>query len=170
MTDHFVKLSCGNCGGELDVYDDMEQFACGHCGTEMTAQRRGGTIVLKLAAEATKKVPSGGTDKTAAELAVMRLKEEAETLSKRSDAMLKASVERKKAGFIVGFSLILLGFIIVRMGFGLVLGLSLLAAGIFTTSYIRRSDKKVLADVRELNAKIDVLNGRIQDRAYQSSS
>jgi ribosomal protein S27E len=54
MTDHFIKLNCGNCGGELDVYDDMERFACGHCGTEIAVQRRGGTIVLKSMTQAIK--------------------------------------------------------------------------------------------------------------------
>src|SRR5258708_23406329 len=31
MTEHFVKLSCGNCGSEVEAYDDVERFACGHC-------------------------------------------------------------------------------------------------------------------------------------------
>ena len=54
-----------------------------------------------------------------------------------------------------------------RSGYGLVVGLSLLVAGIFTISYIRRHDKKVVVDLRELQAKLEVLNGRIEDHAYQ---
>jgi hypothetical protein len=54
-----------------------------------------------------------------------------------------------------------------RSGYGLVVGLSLLVAGIFTISYIGRHDKKVVVDLRELQAKLEVLNGRIEDHAYQ---
>jgi hypothetical protein len=46
-------------------------------------------------------------------------------------------------------------------------GLCLLIAGIFTISYIRRHDKKVAVDLRELHAKLDVLNGRIEDHAFR---
>jgi ribosomal protein S27E len=166
MTDHFIKLNCGNCGGELDVYDDMERFACGYCGTETAVQRRGGTIVLKSMTQAIKNTATGA-DKTSSELALMRLKEEAENLSKRYDAMLKEKIERNKRGYLMGVSVLLIGFVVVRSGYGLVVGLSLLAAGIFTISYIRRHDKKVVVDLRELHAKLDVLNGRIEDHAYQ---
>jgi ribosomal protein S27E len=168
MTDHFIKLSCGNCGGELEVYDDMDRFACGYCGTEITVQRRGGTVVLKSVTQAIKTVPTG-TDKTTAELALMRLKEEAQNLSRRYDAMLKERIEQNKRGYLMGVSLLIIGFAVVRSGYGLLVGLSVLIAGIFTISYIRRHDKKVLADARELHAKLDVLNGRIEDHACQQS-
>lgn len=162
MTDHFIKLSCGNCGAELDVYDDMDRFACGYCGTEIAVQRRGGTVVLNSAAPATPKVPSGA-DQTTADVALMRLKEEAGNVSQRYDTMLKNSGEQKKRAYILGVSLLVIGFLAVRSGYSLGIGLCLLIAGIFTISCIRRHDKKVLADARELHAKLDVLNGRIED-------
>jgi len=158
MTDHFIKLSCENCGSGLDIYDDTDQFACGYCGSQITVQRRGGTVVLKLVTENTPKEP-------AADVNLLRLKEEAENLSNRHAAMLNDGVEARKRGFIIGFSLILVGFVVVRTGYSLVMGLCILLAGIFTISYVRRHDKKVLADARELHAKIDVLNGRIEDYA-----
>jgi DNA-directed RNA polymerase subunit RPC12/RpoP len=158
MTDHFIKLSCENCGSGLDIYDDTDQFACGYCGSQMAVQRRGGTVVLKLVTENTPKEP-------AADVNLLRLKEEAENLSNRHAAMLNDGVEARKRGFIIGFSLILVGFVVVRTGYSLVMGLCILLAGIFTISYVRRHDKKVLADARELHAKIDVLNGRIEDHA-----
>jgi len=167
MTDHFIKLSCENCGGELEIYDDIDRFACGHCGAAFEVQRRGGTIVLKLVTEATPKVPSGAD--RPAQPALVRLKEEADGLSKRCDAMLSEWGERKKRAYILGVSLLLIGVVVVRSGYGLVVGLSLMLAGIFTVSYIRRHEKKVLAEVRELHNKIDVLNGRIQDHSSQSS-
>jgi ribosomal protein S27AE len=159
MTDHFIKLNCENCGAELDLYDDMDRFACGHCGTEMTVQRRGGTVVLKSMTQA--------ADKTSAELALTRLKEEAENLSKRYDAMQKDRIEGNKRGYIIGVSVMLVGFVVVRTGYSLVLGLGILLAGIFTISYIRRHDKKVAVDLRELHAKLDVLRGRIEDHAFR---
>src|SRR5271168_5637557 len=43
MSERFINLNCVNCGGKLDVYDDMERFTCGYCRTEIVVQRRGGT-------------------------------------------------------------------------------------------------------------------------------
>jgi DNA-directed RNA polymerase subunit RPC12/RpoP len=87
MPDRFINLSCANCGGKLEVYDDMDRFACGYCGTEMLVQRRGGTVALKAVAEAIEKVRKG-VDKTAAELAIVRLEKERSELlesEKKSD-------------------------------------------------------------------------------------
>ncbi len=75
MSERFISLKCESCGGKLDVYGDMERFACGYCGTEMVVQRRGGTVSLKAVAEALGQVQVG-TDKMAAELALIRLGEE----------------------------------------------------------------------------------------------
>jgi hypothetical protein len=66
---------------------------------------------------------------------------------------------------VIGVALLLIGFFVVRSGNGFVVGLSVLMAGIVTISYIRRSDKRTLADLRELQAKIDVINGRVEDHA-----
>jgi ribosomal protein S27E len=154
VTGHFVKLNCENCGRGLDVYDDMERFACGSCGTEMAVQRRGGTIALQ---------PIANADNPSRELTLIHLKEEAETLSKRCETMLSDRAEQKKRGFIIGASLLLVGFVVVRTGFSFMGGLAILLAGIFTISYVRRHDKTVMQNARELQNKIDVLNGRIQD-------
>lgn len=152
MTDHFVKLKCENCGSGMDVYDDMDRFACGYCGTEIAVQRRGGTIVLQPTAH-----------NSSREFTLLHLKEEAEALSKRCDTMLSDRAEQKRRGFIIGAALLLVGFVVVRTGFSLMGGLAILLAGIFTISYVRRHDKTVMQNVRELQNKLDVLNGRIQD-------
>ncbi len=167
MTEHFVKLTCGNCGGELEVYDDVERFACGHCGAEMEVQRRGGTIVLRVVTRAVEKAQVG-TGPTVAEVALRRLKEEAENLSQRRETIQSERIDRKKWGYVIGLALLLIGFFVVRSGNGFVVGLSVLMAGILTISYVRRSDKRVLADLRELQAKIDVINGRVEDHAYRA--
>jgi predicted RNA-binding Zn-ribbon protein involved in translation (DUF1610 family) len=70
-----VTLKCPSCGSSLDVSSDMERFACGYCGTEQIVLRRGGTVSLKPVEEAISKVQVG-TDKTAAELALVRLRGE----------------------------------------------------------------------------------------------
>jgi hypothetical protein len=76
-TEPFVSLSCPNCGGKLEVYDEMDRFACGYCKSEILAVRRGGTVSLKAVTETIKKIQFG-TDKTAAELALPRLEIEQE--------------------------------------------------------------------------------------------
>jgi len=154
VTDHFIKLNCENCGSGLDVYDDMDRFACGYCGTEMAVQRRGGTIVLQPV-----------TENSSRKVTLTNLKEEAETLSKRCESMLSDRAEQKKRGFIIGASLLLVGFVVLRTGFSFLGGLAIMLAGIFTISYVRRHDKTVMQNVRELQNKIDVLNGRIQDHS-----
>ena len=82
MSEQFVNLNCANCGAKLDVYVDMERFACGYCGTEMVVQRRGGTVALKAVTEAIKNVRIG-TDKTAAELALVRLDQDSVRLNEQ---------------------------------------------------------------------------------------
>ncbi|MEO6741201.1 MAG: hypothetical protein ABIP20_13185 [Chthoniobacteraceae bacterium] len=70
-----LTLKCPSCGAALDVSPDMERFACGYCGTEQIVQRRGGTVSLKLISDAISRVQTG-TDRTAAELALVRLQQE----------------------------------------------------------------------------------------------
>ncbi len=70
-----VNLNCPSCGAPLEIHGDMERFACGHCGSEQIVLRRGGTIGLRLVADAVARVQVG-TDKTAAELALVRLDKE----------------------------------------------------------------------------------------------
>jgi len=125
MTAHFISLNCASCGGILEVYDDMERFACGYCGTDIAVQRQDGTTMLIGANKA----------------ADLRLKEEAQSLSKRREVMLNDKIERQTWGYLIGAVLLLVGFFVVR-SYGFVMGLSVLMAGILTIS------KAILADVR----------------------
>jgi hypothetical protein len=108
------------------------------------------------------------TEPTVADLALGRLKEESATLSRRREAVMHERIDRKKWGYGIGVVFLLIGFFVVRSGNGFVFGLSVLLAGILTISYIRRSDKRTSADLRELQAKIDIINGRIEDHAYHA--
>ena len=71
----------------------------------------------------------------------LRLKEEAQSLSKRREVMLNDKIERQTWGYLIGAVLLLVGFFVVR-SYGFVMGLSVLMAGILTIS------KAILADVR----------------------
>jgi ribosomal protein S27E len=92
MPERFIHLKCRSCGAQLDIYDDMTRFACGYCGTEMLVERRGGTVALRAIEEVIHKVQIG-TDKTAAELALIRLRDEREKLSKLLPLLSEAHLE-----------------------------------------------------------------------------
>ncbi len=77
-----VTLRCPSCGSYLNVSYDMERLACGHCGTEQVVLRTGGTVSLKPVEEALSKVQVG-TDKTAAELSLVRLRGELAELERK---------------------------------------------------------------------------------------
>ncbi len=70
-----VSLSCPGCGAALEVGPALTQLACGYCGKVATVERSGGTIALLPMVAAIERVQVG-TDKTAAELAMVRLKAE----------------------------------------------------------------------------------------------
>lgn len=92
MSDDFISLKCQHCGGSLEIYDDMDQFACGYCGTPMMVQRRGGTVALRAVTAAIERVQSG-TDRTAAELAIARLQKD---LDRLTDQRAKVETRQRK--------------------------------------------------------------------------
>ena len=89
MSDEFTSLKCANCGAQLQVYDDMDQFACGYCKTEMLVQRRGGTVSLKAITAALSNIQVG-TDRTADELSLVRLENELAGLKKQQLAEIQS--------------------------------------------------------------------------------
>jgi hypothetical protein len=124
MPEQFVRLNCQSCGGKLEVYRDMEQFACGYCGTEMIVQRRGGTVALKAVTEAIKQVQIG-TDKTAAELALARLESEMKDLKITEAALREQSGGTlwmifgaifASLGIAAAFEIVVLGVILILLG------------------------------------------------------
>jgi hypothetical protein len=68
-----IALKCPGCGAGLQISPEMESFACGYCGTSLQTVRQGGTIALT--ADTFTNIQAG-TDRTAAELALVRLKDE----------------------------------------------------------------------------------------------
>jgi hypothetical protein len=71
----FITLTCNSCGGKLQIAPDIDTFGCTFCGTEYKVRRGDGIVSLAPIADEIRKV-SVSTDKTATELAIMRLKEE----------------------------------------------------------------------------------------------
>jgi hypothetical protein len=88
-----VSLRCANCGAALQVPGDVDALACGFCGTEHLVRREGGFVALKRVVDAIRHVQTG-TDKTAAELALVRLQNEAGDLERERALALEQATER----------------------------------------------------------------------------
>lgn len=92
-----LKLSCASCSAPLEIGEDLERFACSYCGTEQIVERSGGVVWLRKVEMAIQAVQRG-TDRTAAELALVRLgRELAEAEAGKAALLQKASAEKTKA-------------------------------------------------------------------------
>jgi DNA-directed RNA polymerase subunit RPC12/RpoP len=165
MSDRFISLNCANCGAKLEVYDDMDRFACGYCGTEMLVQRRGGTVALKAVTEAIQKVQVG-TDKTAAELALVRLNEELKALQ-QTKILVQGDPKYSKFGCLGFVGMMAPIFFIESLGSAMfVLMLPGLAVLIWTITGLTRTKdenrRKFALRVAELDRQI-AENRRIVD-------
>lgn len=89
-----LKLACVNCGAPLEIGPDLDAFACGYCGSHQRVERKGGIVALRKVETAIKAVQRG-TDRTAAELALPRLRAELADLEATRKAALAASKERR---------------------------------------------------------------------------
>lgn len=65
-------LKCPGCGAALKVGETVDSFACAYCAASVRVERGGGIVSLQLLTDAIAKVQTG-TDRTAAELALVRL-------------------------------------------------------------------------------------------------
>ena len=72
-----IALKCPGCGAGLEVANQLDNFGCGYCGTAVRVVRGGGTV--SLVAETLTRIQTG-TDRTAAELALVRLKSELDAI------------------------------------------------------------------------------------------
>lgn len=81
-----IAMKCASCGAGLQIAPDMDHFACGYCGASLSVVRLGGTVALRLVADLIAKVQVG-TDRTASELAIVRLPKEIATLQRELNAM-----------------------------------------------------------------------------------
>lgn len=81
MTD-FITLTCPSCGGKLKLTKDINQFACSHCGAEHIVRRGDGIVSLSPVVQGLANIRVG-VDKTASELAIVRLTQEIRALQKQ---------------------------------------------------------------------------------------
>ena len=92
--DNLVTLSCPNCGGKLEITQDIERLACPYCGTEHIVQRDVGAISLKPVLEEIQAVKESvdraaiASQRTADELALKRVEKERTKLQSWADARL----------------------------------------------------------------------------------
>jgi len=103
-----VALNCPGCGAALEVGPALTQLACGYCGKSAMVDRSGGTVALLPMVAAIERVQAA-TDKTAAELALVRLRAEQVTLqqSYRGEQERHAAEARKTTTGAAGLSVVL---------------------------------------------------------------
>lgn len=159
----FVPLSCQNCGGKLEVYEDMTRFACAHCGSEMIAEHRGSTVILKSVQDAIQKVQAG-TDKTAAEVAIVRLRQE---ISEKDEEIQRAETESQSIshGFLLTLALVaILGFVVTIDGTWMGTFLWIPAVGIALIYYSgnRSLRSKARRQAEQTRAERDALQLRLK--------
>lgn len=102
MIDTF-SLTCPSCGGKLQVSKDLDRFACGYCGNELIVRRSGGVVSIAPVIDSLKEVKVG-VDKTASELAIVRLKNEIQNLAQQRDEILEKYPSKTKMNILVPFT------------------------------------------------------------------
>jgi len=101
----FVTLSCPSCGGKLQITADIERFACAYCGNEHVVRRGGGIVSLIPIADDIKGIKTG-VDKTAAELAIVRLEKEINELNLNRNT-IRHDIQQKCDTTDTGYSLLM---------------------------------------------------------------
>jgi len=158
----------------LDITEDLERFACGYCGTEQIVKRAGGVVWLKKIETAVRDVQKG-TDRTAAELAWVRLEGELEEAQEtRAELIRQAEAKRAAAnagrllhGLIPFLAVILIGpFIIILLNetFSVQSVLVWLAACVGVPVLAFRSLKLPPINIQPSLEEIDARIAQIQER------
>lgn len=85
-----LKLSCASCSAPLEIGGDLERFACSYCGAEQIVERSGGIVCLKKVETAIHAVQRS-SDRTAAELALVRLDRELDEAQASKAALIRTT-------------------------------------------------------------------------------
>jgi len=163
-----LKLACVNCGAPLEIGPDLDTFACGYCGSQQRVERKGGVVALQRVETAIKAVQRG-TDRTAAELALPRLKRELEEVEAERAAALKASSDRRasavrgrrKLSWIVFFVVFFGGPLVIAPlagksdGAHAVLLLAWLVGTVAAPVFVYRKTKLPTDEIPKIKAKFD---------------
>ncbi len=73
------SMTCKNCGGKIQINKDADQVLCQFCGSEYLISFNEGAVSIKVLSEGIKKI-AVSSDKTASELALIRINKEKESL------------------------------------------------------------------------------------------
>ncbi len=165
----FITLSCPTCGAKLEITKDLERFACSHCGQEHIIRRGGGIVSLAPVIGAIGKIQSG-VDRTAAELALVRLPREIAELQGGRDRFSAANPEPALNAWpwfcmILGGAIFLVSMVVLLASGKVAIGWPLfsfiaLAYGAVKIFYLYPMDKKVWEStvalkLRSLDAQIE---------------
>lgn len=106
MPSDFITLTCPQCNAKLQITDDIDRFACRFCGTEHIVRRSGGIVALTAVTEKLDKIDQSiarvgtgviqvdsNTRKTAAELAMLRIRNEVKTARAELEQLLNVPME-----------------------------------------------------------------------------
>lgn len=175
-----LKLSCANCSAPLEIEGDLERFACSYCGTEQIVKRSGGVVWLKKIETAIRDVQQG-TDRTAAELALVRLERELEAAQEsKAELIREAQAKRNlaQAGrlmqcLIPFVAVFLIGPLIILLLDESFSGLSIfvwLAACVGVPALAFQSIKVLPIDIQPALTEIDARIAQIQERMEMNRS
>lgn len=164
-----ISLKCTGCGASLDITPDLDVFSCSYCGARQIVRRGTGTISLKPLEEAISRVQHG-TDRTAAELAVRRLREDLATADLE---LRRARTDFRKQGGGGQFGLLFImfggmGAFALLLSFGqFFLGSVVLIAGfaiplVFSRSLLSRARITFEEREQQLTTKRNQINGELQ--------
>ncbi len=84
-----TALTCPSCGGALKVPEDVETLACAHCETQLTVDRGKGYVSLRMLSEIKQQMEADmeAQERTASELAIIRLNEELGLLGTEKESL-----------------------------------------------------------------------------------
>jgi hypothetical protein len=159
-----ISMSCANCGAPLIVTPDVEKFHCGFCGSQLMVERKGGTVALKKIEPAIQRVQVG-TDKTAAEHALVRLEKELRELEGRYGAFGGDRYTRRIgcAATVGVFCLILGGVMLVMDRFDRIAAIPAFVIGGVLLLYAFMSENPSQPEEEELKAQIETVKRQIAE-------
>jgi DNA-directed RNA polymerase subunit RPC12/RpoP len=121
-----IAALCAGCGARLSITPDLDQITCVYCGVTQVVRRNQGVIGLKRVEGAISRVQSG-TDRTALELAIRRIKDDLGDARKK-----KADFDKTLEDFGQGVISKLIGAIVVGLTALLLLICSIWTYAIFS--------------------------------------
>ena len=146
-------MKCPTCGATLQVQSNQDQFSCAYCGSALTVARHGGTVALIV--EGISKVQVG-TDKTAAELALVRLRNELaenalameshmESMPPPYEPEIAPGLTNSEFGFLLGGAALAFG----AMTLSIFLALIVAAVFVFAVRALRSDRLRIVAHKNE---------------------